>query len=121
MTNKERKDRAKEKKRLQAEGMLPQDKKKLNRKKFIEEAKKEWNERSMNCYIWEHYLVEAISYMVCKTEGISSRSSLEAVGAAKVLKLAIRLHEFSEKLREKGEERYKLEEQYNYVKDILDA
>ena len=51
----------------------------------------------------------------------SSRASLEAVGAAKVLKLAIRLREFSEEVREKGEHEYKLVDQYNYIKDILDA
>lgn len=52
---------------------------------------------------------------------MSSRASLEAVGAAKVLKLAIRLREFSEEVREKGEHEYKLVDQYNYIKDILDA
>ena len=47
--------------------------------------------------------MDAISYMLCQREGMSSRASLEAVGAAKVLKLAIRLREFSEEVREKGE------------------
>lgn len=51
----------------------------------------------------------------------TSRASLEAVGAAKVLKLAMRLREFSEELKAKGEHEYKLADQYNYIKDILDA
>lgn len=106
---------------MQDSGVLPPDKPKLNRKKFIDEAREEWNGRSSDCYIWEHYLMDAISYMLCQREGMSSRASLEAVGAAKVLKLAIRLREFSEEVREKGEHEYKLVDQYNYIKDILDA
>ena len=84
-------------------------------------GREEWNGRSSDCFIWEHYLMDAISYMLCQREGMSSRASLEAVGAAKVLKLAIRLREFSEEVREKGEHEYKLVDQYNYIKDILDA
>ena len=113
--------RAELKKRMQDKGVLPPDKPKLNRKKFIDEAREEWNGRSSDCFIWEHYLMDAISYMLCQREGMSSRASLEAVGAAKVLKLAIRLREFSEEVREKGEHEYKLVDQYNYIKDILDA
>lgn len=121
LTNKEKQARADFKKRMQEQGVLPQDKPKLNRKKFIEEARTEWNGRSNDCYIWEHYLMEAISYMLCQREGMSSRASLEAVGVAKVLKLAMRLREFSEELKAKGEHEYKLADQYNYIKDILDA
>lgn len=119
LTNKEKQARAELKKRMQDKGVLPPDKPKLNRKKFIDEAREEWNGRSSDCFIWEHYLMDAISYMLCQREGMSSRASLEAVGAAKVLKLAIRLREFSEEVREKGEHEYKLVDQYNYIKDIF--
>lgn len=101
LTNKEKQARAEFKKRMQDKGVLPLDKPKLNRKKFIDEARKEWNGRSSDCFIWEHYLMDAISYMLCQREGMSSRASLEAVGAAKVLKLAIRLREFSEEVRKR--------------------
>lgn len=121
LTNREKKDRAEFKKQMQEKGILPLDKPKLNRKKFIEEAREEWNGRDSECYIWEHYLMEAMSYMLTQREGMSSRASLEAVGAAKVLKVAIRLREFSEMVRAKGENEYKLTDQYNYIKDILDA
>ena len=121
LTNKEKKSNAAFKKQMQEKGILPPDKPKLNRKKFIEEARTEWNGRSNDCYIWEHYLMEAISYMLCQREGMSSRASLEAVGAAKVLKVALKLREFSEELKAKGEHEYKLADQYNYIKDILDA
>ena len=121
LTNKEKQARADLKRRMQEQGVIPPDKPRLNRKKFVEEAKKEWNERSSDCYVWDYYFMEAITYMLCKTEGTSLRVSLEAVGAAKVLKLALRLREFSEGVRQKGEHEYKVIDQYNYVKDILDA
>lgn len=121
LTNREKKDRAEFKKQMQEKGILPPDKPKLNRKKFIEEAREEWNGRDSECYIWEGYLMVAMSYMLMQREGMSSRASLEAVGVAKVLKVAIRLREFSKMVREKGENEYKLTDQYNYIKDILDA
>lgn len=59
LTNKEKQARAEFKKRMQDKGVLPLDKPKLNRKKFIDEARKEWNGRSSDCFIWEHYLMDA--------------------------------------------------------------
>ncbi len=70
---------------------------------------------------WEFYLAEAISIMLAKTEGCSRRVSLEAVGAAKVLKLAVRLQEFSRMLEEKGKKKYRLMDKYEYIRDIFDA
>ena len=72
LTNKEKQARAELKKRMQDKGVLPPDKPKLNRKKFIDEAREEWNGRSSDCFIWEHYLMDAISYMLCQREGMSS-------------------------------------------------
>lgn len=69
LTNREKKDRAEFKKQMQEKGILPLDKPKLNRKKFIEEAREEWNGRDSECYIWEHYLMEAMSYMLTQREG----------------------------------------------------
>ena len=43
LTNKEKQARAELKKRMQDKGVLPPDKPKLNRKKFIDEAREEWN------------------------------------------------------------------------------
>lgn len=68
LTNKEKQARAELKKRMQDKGVLPPDKPKLNRKKFIDEAREEWNGRSSDCFIWEHYLMDAISYMLCQRE-----------------------------------------------------
>lgn len=121
MTNREKQERAEFKKLMQEKGVIPPDKPKLNRKKFIEEAENEWNERNRECYIWGYYLIRAISFMLSHREGKTLRFSSEAVGAAKVLKLAMRLRKFDEELRAKGEHQYKLGDQYNYIKDILDA
>lgn len=120
LTNKEKQARADFKKRMQEQGVLPPDKPKLNRKKFIEDAQCEWNNRDKECFVWDVYLMQAISYMLGHVEK-GGRVSPEAVGAAKVLKLAMRLREFSEELKAKGEHEYKLTDQYNYIKDILDA
>ena len=65
--------------------------------------------------------MSAASLMLCQTEGISMRVSPEAVGVAKVLKLAIRLRDFDEELKAEGRKEYKLVDQYNYIKDILNA
>ena len=121
MSSAEKKERAEIKRGLQEAGIIPPDKPKLNRKRFIEEAKGEWNSRENACFTWELYLVEALSYLMTQTESRSQRASLEAGGAAKALKLAIRLREFYEMLRKKGEKNYKLIDQYEYIKDILDA
>lgn len=120
LTNKEKQARADFKKRMQEQGILPPDKPKLNRKKFVEEAQTEWNNRDKECFMWEMYLMQAMSYMLGHVEK-GGRVSPEAVGAAKVLKVAMKLREFSEELKAKGEHEYKVVDQYNYIKDILDA
>lgn len=120
LTNKEKQARADFKKRMQEQGILPPDKPKLNRKKFVEEAQAEWNNRDKECFMWEMYLMQAMSYMLGHVEK-GGRVSPEAVGAAKVLKVAMKLREFSEELKAKGEHEYKVVDQYNYIKDILDA
>ena len=121
LTSREKRSNARIKKELQAEGVLPPDKPKLNRKKFIEEAMNEWNSRDKDVFVWELYLAEAFSLMLGHVEKRSLRTSLEAVGAAKVLKLALRLREFSKKLQGEGRDKYTAGEKYEIVKDIIDA
>lgn len=121
LTSREKRSNARIKKELQAEGVLPPDKPKLNRKKFIEEAMNEWNSRDKDVFVWELYLAEAFSLMLGHAEKRSLRTSLEAVGAAKVLKLALRLRKFSKKLQGEGRDKYTAGEKYEFVKDIIDA
>ena len=78
LTNREKKLRAEAKKELQAKGVIPPDKPKLNRKKFIDEAKAEWNSRE-KCYVWDVYMMQAMSYMLGHMEK-DMRLSREAVG-----------------------------------------
>ena len=122
MTAREKKLRAQAKKRLQAEEIIPPDKPRLNRKKFIEEAKAEWNSRvSGDVAIWDGDFAEAMAIMLAHRESSSGRASLEAVGAAKVLKLAVRMSEFKEKVMAEGRKQYTTGEMYEYIKDILEA
>lgn len=119
MTNREKQERAAVKKRLQAEGILPPDKPRLNRKRFIEEAEAEWNGRDLECLVWDLYIMQALFYVL--GYGSAKRISPEAVGAAKILKIAIRLHKFETELKENGRDKYSYRERHDYIKDILNA
>lgn len=121
MTKKERAERAKMKKQLQEAGILPPDKKKLNRKKFVEEARQEWNARDQSRYVWDLYLMKAISIMLGDVEQRTLRVSAEAVGTAKCLKLAMRLKAFEEMITARGDTSYTVKEQYDYIRDIIEA
>ena len=121
MTKKERKERARIKKQLQEKGILPPDKKKLNRKKFVDEALQEWNARDKACYVWDIYLMDAIAIMLGDVEQRTLRVSSEAIGEAKCLKLAVRLKEFEESVKVRGDTSYKLKEKYDYIRDIIEA
>ena len=120
MTAREKKINAETKKQLQKEGILPPDKPRLNRKKFVEEARKEWAGRDRDCYIWDIYLMEAMSILLSKKEG-RGRVSLEAVGVAKALKLAIRMNEFDGMVARREKREYEIGEKYEYIKDILNV
>ena len=88
MTQKEKDLNRAWKKEMQEKGILPPDKKRLNRRKFIEEASDEWNKKDPDCYIWDFYLMNAVSYMMGQIDKRANPSS-EAVGVAKVLKVAM--------------------------------
>lgn len=120
-TAREKKIRAQTKRRLQEEGILPPDKPRLNRKRYIEEARTEWDGRDRDCYLWDRYIMEALAVMMAHREHASGRRSLEAVGAAKVLKIAVRFQKFSEKLKKEGRREYEVGEKFDYIKDVLEA
>lgn len=119
MTAAEKKLRAESKKWLQEEGILPPDKKPLNRRRFIAETQRLWKEREQS-FIWDQYSFMAISYLIGKRERSNRSPSLEAVGVAKVLRIALKLHEFHEKAKDEGKTGYTVGEQYDYIKDIID-
>lgn len=120
LTNKQKAANARVKKELQEKGILPPDKPRLNRKKYVEEARQEWNDRDSDYFAWEVYLYQAISIMLGAVDR-QLRVTPEAVGVAKCLKLAIRLKEFSDHLKAEGKTTYTLGEQLEYIKDILEA
>ena len=118
MTAKEIRERAEVKMRLQEDGILPPDKPRLDRKKFIEEARElflEWKSYEMLPYLsW------GIQEMLEKRDG-SGRYSLEAVGAAKAVRLAAERANFEAEKREAGESSYTVGELYARVQDIYGA
>lgn len=120
MTKAQKAMNAKIKKELQEKGIVPPDKPRMNRKKYIEEAREEWNGRDAEYYAWDVFLYRAISIVLGHTDR-HLRASPEAVGVAKTLKLALRLKEFRDKLKAEGRDTYTMGEEYEYIKDILDA
>lgn len=121
LTNAEKKRRAQVKKQLQAEGILPPDKPRLNRKKYIEESLEIWNEKSVKLgYAQEFWLLTSVMLLI-KNRDRKLNYTPENIGVAKVLRMAIRLFEFEEKIRQEGRTEYKITEQYEYIKDILEA
>ena len=102
MTNKEKAERAAIKKKLQADGILPPDKPRLNRRKFIDDALGEFNAFREKSLVSDLYLHKAVGIML----GMKKRSSPtpEAIGVAKALRLAVRLRELHEMVRERGDE-----------------
>lgn len=119
-TNAEKKTNARIKKEMQKKGILPPDKPRLNRKKFVEEAIKEWKARNSVCWVWEVYITQA-AFIMSGVIDKNLRVTQEAVRAAKVLKIAIRLEEFSNKLKAENRSTYTVGEQYEFIKDILEA
>lgn len=120
MTNAEKSAKARMKREMQEKGIIPPDKPKLNRRRYIDQAVQEWNGRDRDFRAWELYLYEAIGIMIGKRDR-NFRLTQEAVGAAKCLKLAVRLKEFSDRLRAEGRKEHTLGEETEYIKDILDA
>ena len=120
MTKKEIKLRAEIKKSLQAKGILPPNKKKLNRKKFIDEAREEWLKRDRTCFKWEFYIMRALVWMTSYKDNRGNISP-EAVGAAKVIKIALRFKEFEEEIQKSGQSAYTVGELYESIRDIMES
>lgn len=119
MTAREKKRRAELRKDLREKGVMPPKKKPLNRKAFSEQAKEAMKKRDL--YDLHPYLVWALLEMLEKRdysrlEAISY--SQEAVGAAKVVLMAVRRMEFE---KEKAGESFTVGELYEAIKDIYEA
>lgn len=117
LTEREKKERAKIRKQLRAEGVIPPVKKRLNHERFIEGAKALLKAEKL--YDLFPYICWAMIEMMGHGCGSPDK---EAVGAAKVLLLAQRRKEFEAARREQGlPSTYNVGELYEAVKDIYEA
>lgn len=111
LTNKEKQFRKQLKDELRADGIIPAIKPRLNRKKFLQETKKEY-EDNINVFDDIYYLVEAIAYM---TPSEAFKIDSEAVGIIKLMKMTVEIKKFRQKKLENGEKTYKITELYDNV------
>ena len=106
LTQREKAERAAIKKQLQADGVLPPDKPRLNRKKFAREVWKDFSE--MDVYTADFYLRKEVTS--------------EQVGVLKLMKLAVETDRFMQQLKTEGREQYSIgeyvEKVYNPVMNL---
>lgn len=117
LTQREKAERAAIKKQLQADGVLPPDKPRLNRKKFAREVWDEFSE--MDVYTADFYLRKAIMATVGpELHEVTS----EQVGILKLMKLAVETNRFMRQLKTEGREQYSIgeyvEKVYNPVMNL---
>ena len=117
LTQREKAERAAIKKQLQADGVLPPDKPRLNRKKFAREVWDEFSE--MDVYTADFYLRKAIMATVGpELHEVTS----EQVGILKLMKLAVETDRFMQQLKTEGREQYSIgeyvEKVYNPVMNL---
>ena len=96
------------KKELQAEGVYPPDKPRLNRRKFAEDVMKEWNDfMLMDLWVRGLCLDMAVNHMVSSK---MNKVTPEQVGVLKLLKMAIEMKKFSDELKAEGRMEYTIRE-----------
>lgn len=117
MTQREKDERARVKKELQAQGIIPPNKPRLNRRKFAREVWAEFD--AMEPFHKDVYLRRAVIAMVSPD---MVKVSEEDVGVLKLLKLAVEMARFDAKITAEGREKYSIkewvEEVYNPIKNL---
>lgn len=117
MTKREKEKMKRIRKELREKGAIPPVKKRLNRKDYIENTRNKWNEpEEGNSWI---YLTRAVSWVMGRVDH-KGNVHPEAIGAAKVLQVAMKMQEFTTKLKEEGRDRYTTGELYEYLKETLE-
>ena len=101
LTQREKAERAAIKKQLQADGVLPPNKPRLNRKKFAREAFEAFY--TSEPIRAELSLIKAIGFMVGPD---MKKVTPEEVGVLKLLKLAVEYNAFLRKLESEGRTKY---------------
>lgn len=114
LTQREKAERAAMKKELQAKGLIPPDKPRLNRGKFARETWAEFEALYTSKPLRAQLsLIRAIGFMV----GPDMRTvTPEEVGVFKLLKLAVEYDAFLNKLEAEGRTKYKIGE---LVDDVI--
>ena len=121
MTAREKKDRAQARAELRAIGILPPRKKTLNRERFCGEAKTILREIDISDVATVLGILWALAEML-EHRDAQRKLSGNAVGAAKVVKLAKARKDFEEARREAGKpSTYTLGELYEAVKGVYEA
>lgn len=110
LTQRQKTEKARLKKHLQAEGILPPDKPRLNRKKFAVEVWAEYE--AMDALIAELYLYKAIGCMVGPD---MKEVTPEQVGVLKLLKIAVETKKFMDDLAAEGRTQYTIGEYIDKV------
>ena len=110
LTQREKAERAKMKKELQAEGVLPPDKPRLNRKKFARETWAEFFERDP--ILAEVRLLRAVEFVAGPEV---PKITPEQIGVFKTLKIAIELDKFLRRLEAEGRKQYTIGELFDEV------
>lgn len=110
LTQRQKAEKARVKKELQAEGILPPDKPRLNRRKFAAEVWAEYT--AMDALTAEWYLYKAVWCMVGPD---MKKVSLEEVGVLKVLKIAVETKKFMDRLTAEGRTKYTVGEYMEQV------
>ena len=108
LTQREKAERAAAKKRLQARGVLPPDKPRLNRKKFAQDTWAEWT-----ALLAENRLRAAMA--LCRAVSFTTAPELlevtpEQVGILKAMKIAVEYEKFLQKLEAEDRSDYSIGE-----------
>lgn len=108
LTQREKAERAAAKKRLQARGVLPPGKPRLNRKKFAQETWAEWT-----ALLAENRLRAAMA--LCRAVSFTTAPELlevtpEQVGILKAMKIAVEYEKFLQKLEAEDRSDYSIGE-----------
>lgn len=110
LTQRQKEERARIKRKLQEDGLLPPDKPRLNRKHFAAEV---WAEfADMDAFTVGLYLHKAVGCMVGPD---MKQVTPEEVGVLKLMKIAVETKKFMDRLKEEGRERYTVGEYIDAV------
>lgn len=120
MTAREKQLAAEVRAELREKGLMPEKKKPLNRKRFIEEARDILREDGTE-YGFTLYLYWALGEMMGHTDGQSLSPDLEAVGAAKAIRLAKARMDFEAAQKAQGRAQWTVGELCEAVMDVYKA